>query len=149
MAFGWLYGSVFAIEHLVDPLWVAPLQAPLLILGVPLVGGAVLLLLGLALNAVGAWWRGCFDEWLRADAGGVLVYIGLLLALVVQDALWLAVAGLSVDPDRSISTPSQPRRAGRSLRRVAGAQRATVGQHSVVCPRRRLRAGTRQDIPAR
>lgn len=95
MAFGWLYGSVFAIEHLVDPLWVAPLQAPLLILGVPLVGGALLLLLGLALNAVGAWWRGCFDEWLRADAGGVLVYIGLLLALVARDALWLAAAGLA------------------------------------------------------
>ncbi|MBK8069599.1 MAG: hypothetical protein IPK27_18845 [Rhodanobacteraceae bacterium] len=117
MAFGWIYGSVFAMEHLVEPLWVAPLQAPLLILGVPLVGGALLLLLGLGLNAVGAWWRGCFDEWLRADAGGVLVYIGLLLALVARDALWLTLAGLAWTMLASLAH-----------RRTLGALAAAIGE---------------------
>ncbi len=94
MLFGWIYGSVFALENLIAPLWLHPLQDPLVVLAVPLAGGALLLLLGLALNALGAWWRGAFREWLRRDAGGIIVYLGLLLAPFERTALWLAAAGV-------------------------------------------------------
>ncbi len=94
MLFGWVYGSVFALEHLIEPLWLQPLQQPIAVLTAPLVGGALLLLLGLALNGLGAWWRGCLSEWLRRDAGGVVVYIGLLLALFDHAGPWLAACGV-------------------------------------------------------
>jgi V/A-type H+-transporting ATPase subunit I len=94
MLFGWVYGSVFALENVIAPLWLHPLQHPLVVLAVPLVGGALLLLLGLALNGLGAWWRGSFPEWLRRDAGGIVVYLGLLLAAFERAGLWLAAAGV-------------------------------------------------------
>ena len=94
MLFGWVYGSVFTLEHVIAPLWLHPLQHPLVVLAVPLVGGALLLLLGLALNALGAWWRGSFPEWLRRDAGGIVVYLGLLIAPFASAGLWLAAAGM-------------------------------------------------------
>jgi V/A-type H+-transporting ATPase subunit I len=94
MLFGWVYGSVFALENVIAPLWLHPLQHPLLVLAVPLVGGALLLLLGLTLNALGAWWRGSFPEWLRCDAGGIVVYLGLLMAPFASAGLWLAAAGV-------------------------------------------------------
>ena len=93
MAFGWVYGSVFALEDLIAPLWLHPLEQPLQVLALPLVAGAALLLVGLGLNALGAWWRGRFDEWLRRDAGGVLVYAGLLGAALDRRALWLSGVG--------------------------------------------------------
>ncbi len=55
--FGVLFGSVFSI-HALPALWLDPLDYPLEILFVPLAGGAALLTVGLALNALEAWWRG-------------------------------------------------------------------------------------------
>ena len=94
MLFGWVYGSVFAMEHLIQPLWLRPLQQPLAVLAAPLAGGAVLLLLGLALNGLGAWWSGKLSEWLRRDAGGIVVYLGLLLSPFHRAGLWLAACGV-------------------------------------------------------
>ena len=94
MLFGWVYGSVFAMEHLIAPLWLRPLQQPLTVLAAPLVGGAVLLLLGLALNGLGAWWSGKLAEWLRRDVGSIVVYLGLILALFDRAGLWLALSGV-------------------------------------------------------
>jgi len=91
VGFGLLFGSVFSV-HALEPLWVAPLAAPLTILGAPLAGGAVLLTLGLVLNALEAWWRGEFATWAATDAGYVATYLGLLAGLV--DPRGFVVAGI-------------------------------------------------------
>ena len=48
---------------------------------VPLAGGVVILLLGLALNAVEAWWRGGFRQWLQVEAAVLCLYLSLLAAV--------------------------------------------------------------------
>ncbi len=88
--FGVLFGSVFSL-HLLTPLWIDPLAAPLTILAIPLAGGAALLTLGLALNALEAWWRGEIRAWLATDAGYLTAYLGILAGLL--DARGFAVAG--------------------------------------------------------
>jgi V/A-type H+-transporting ATPase subunit I len=90
--FGVLFGSVFSV-HALDPLWIAPLDDPLTILLVPLYGGAVLLAIGLLLNAVEAHWRGELRGWLCSEAWLVVVYFGLLAAVAQPLGLGLAAAG--------------------------------------------------------
>ena len=87
--------------------------APLVILAVPLAGGAVLLTLGLALNALEAWWRGEFRAWLATDAGYLTAYLGILAGFV--DVRGFAVAGrrrARLLPRPRASSP--PRQAPRS-----------------------------------
>jgi V/A-type H+-transporting ATPase subunit I len=91
-AFGVLFGSVFGL-HALDALWIAPLDDPLTILLVPLYGGAVLLAIGLLLNAVEAHWRGELRGWLCSEAWLVVVYVGLLTAVAHPPGLVLAAAG--------------------------------------------------------
>ncbi len=93
--FGLLFGSVFGL-HLVRPLWIAPLDDPLTILLVPLVGGGVLMTVGLALRAVEAHWRGDFVVWLVTDAGLIAVYLGLLTCLMWPGGFVVAAAGAAV-----------------------------------------------------
>ena len=90
--FGLLFGSVFSM-HLLHPWWVSPLDAPLQVLLVPLVGGAVLLSLGLVLSALGAFWRGELAHWLGTDAGLLLCYLGLLVGLVQPAGFVVALGG--------------------------------------------------------
>jgi V/A-type H+-transporting ATPase subunit I len=90
--FGLLFGSVFSL-HLLHPWWVSPLEAPLLVLLVPLIGGAVLLSLGLLLSALGAFWRGELTHWFGTDAGLLLCYLGLLAGLVQPAAFAVALGG--------------------------------------------------------
>jgi V/A-type H+-transporting ATPase subunit I len=94
--FGLLFGSVFSVHGLVPPLWVDPLAAPLTILLVPIVGGAVMMTAGLLLNAVAAYWRHDLPAWLATDAGFIAAYLGVLLAFVDPSALWIAAAGASM-----------------------------------------------------
>jgi len=77
----------------VPALWLHPLDAPLAVLLAPLVGGALLLTIGLALDALAAWWRGEMQRWLLTDAALVVVYLGLLAGLAVPAGLWFAGAG--------------------------------------------------------
>ncbi len=90
--FGLLFGSVFSL-HLWPAWWLAPLDDPLAVLLVPLVGGAALLTIGLALSAVQAYWRGALGRWLATDAGLVICYLGLLAAVVQAPALLVAGVG--------------------------------------------------------
>jgi V/A-type H+-transporting ATPase subunit I len=91
--FGLLFGSIFSIEHLIHPLWLNPLEQPLVVLGVPLAAGVVLLTIGLALNALGAYWAGELREWLATESGFVAVYLGILAAFFHSAGLAVAAAG--------------------------------------------------------
>lgn len=90
--FGLLFGSVFGLHGLLPALWLHPLDAPLSVLMVPLLGGALLLTLGLGLDALAAWWRGEMRRWLLTDALLIVVYLALLAALAVPGALGVAAA---------------------------------------------------------
>ena len=92
-AFGLLFGSVFSLHGVLPALWLHPLQQPLAVLLAPLLGGAVLLTLGLALDALAAWWRGEWRRWALGDAALLVVYLGLLAAFVWPAGLWVAAAG--------------------------------------------------------
>ena len=93
--FGVVFGSVFGREDLVAPLWLHPLEHPLPVLLVPIVGGALLLTLGLALGALGAWWEHRFDDWLREEAPILLAFGGALATFVSPAGPWIAVAGVA------------------------------------------------------
>lgn len=93
IVFGFLYGSVFAIETLIEPLWLHPLEHPILMMFLPLVGGALLLLTGMMLDALQSYWRQQGRHWWETGAGLVLTYLGLLGAFVEPRLLFVAVAG--------------------------------------------------------
>lgn len=93
--FGWMFGELFSMHGVIEPLWLAPLGDPITVLWVPIAGGAVFLTLGLALNAAAAYWRGEWLRWLAHDCGILLVYFGLLGALATADALWITLAGIA------------------------------------------------------
>ena len=91
-AFGVLFGSVFSL-HAPSALWIAPLDDPLVVLLVPMYGGAVLLTIGLLLSALEAHWRGELRGWLCSEAWLGVVYVGLLAAIAQPFALGVAGAG--------------------------------------------------------
>jgi V/A-type H+-transporting ATPase subunit I len=94
--FGVLFGSLFSVHGFFTPLWIAPLDAPLTILAMPLAGGAVLLTVGLALNALEAWWRGEIRSWLATDAGYLTAYLGILAGFIDVRGFVVAGAGALV-----------------------------------------------------
>jgi F0F1-type ATP synthase membrane subunit c/vacuolar-type H+-ATPase subunit K len=85
--FGFLFGSVFSLETLIEPIWVNPLEDPILILIVPMVGGAMLLLVGMLLDALQSFWSRKGREWWETGAGLMLCYVSLLAAVI--DVRWL------------------------------------------------------------
>ncbi len=93
-AFGFVFGAVFSVEAM-HPLWLAPLQAPLTVLIVPLVAGAVLLSLGQLIELLEAWWQRRLAQWARDDAPTLLVYLGVLIGLLHPVGWLIAVAGAS------------------------------------------------------
>jgi len=92
--FGLLYGSVFALEQLLPPLWMHPLEQPLAILVVPLVGGVVLLTLSQLLAALEARWRGELGDWCWREGGLLALYLGLLASLEFDGGILLVAAGV-------------------------------------------------------
>ncbi|MGK7909344.1 MAG: V-type ATPase 116kDa subunit family protein [Synechococcus sp.] len=78
MVFGLVFGSVFASETIINPLWVNPINSPLSVLFVPLGGGVILLLLGLAFSGVQAYWQGELKNWLLKEAATIAIYIGIV-----------------------------------------------------------------------
>ena len=94
--FGLMFGSFFGLHGVLPALWLHPLDRPLDVLLAPIVGGAVLLTLGLLLDALAAWWRHEWRRWLLADAALIVVYIGLLAAFVAPSGLLVAAAAALV-----------------------------------------------------
>jgi V/A-type H+-transporting ATPase subunit I len=92
--FGLLFGSIFSVEHLIHPLWLNPLEKPLVVLGVPLAAGVVLLTIGLALDALASYWAGELREWLATEGGFVLVYLGILAAFFHAGGVAVALVGV-------------------------------------------------------
>ena len=91
MAFGVLFGSVFAREDLIDALWLRPLEAPLTVLGAALAIGVGVIVMGLAVDALSHLSSGLFGRWLRRRAGIVMIYAGGIVA-VLQPAAGGALA---------------------------------------------------------
>jgi len=94
VVFGLLFGSVFAREDWIAPLWLHPLSQPLTILLVPLLLGGALLLVGLFLSGVESFWRGELSAWLRRDAGMLVAYAGAWAGVLHPAAPWVAVLGI-------------------------------------------------------
>jgi V/A-type H+-transporting ATPase subunit I len=111
MVFGVLFGSVFMIEHAIEATWLRPLEQPVTLLAVSVVGGAVVLVLGLLLRGVGAALVGELRGWLRSDAALVAVGVGLagmaldlrLGALAAAGAVWYVVGDASRAKARRVS----------------------------------------------
>ncbi|MCJ7558913.1 MAG: hypothetical protein MUP90_18650 [Gammaproteobacteria bacterium] len=93
MAFGLLFGSVFANEQLIPALWLHPIEAPLPVPTVSLALGASVLCLGLALDALQAHWNGRGLVWWQTRAGLALSYVSGLAALQWIEMIWLCFAG--------------------------------------------------------
>ena len=91
--FGFAFGSVFALESIAEPLWVHPIEDPVLMLLVPMAGGAVLLLIGLCLDALQSYWQRKGRYWWETGAGLMLCYIALLGSILEPRLLWLALTG--------------------------------------------------------
>ena len=91
--FGLLYGSLFSVEHLVPALWLHPLEQPLRVLAIPLIGGIALLTLGQILAAVEAYWRGELQQWWLREGGILACYLGLPASLVSEHGYALLLAG--------------------------------------------------------
>jgi V/A-type H+-transporting ATPase subunit I len=95
MAFGTLFGSVFAREDILPALWLHPLEKPLRLLGVSLAGGSVVILIGLALDALESYWRGEALRWWATRAGLVLSYLASIACAVDRRAAWLIPVGFA------------------------------------------------------
>ncbi len=94
MVFGFAFGSVFSREDIIAPLWLHPLEAPIPLLVIPLVGGVIVIMLGLVLNGVEAYWRGELATWCRLDAALLALYLSLVLSIWRLEFLAVAAAAL-------------------------------------------------------
>jgi V/A-type H+-transporting ATPase subunit I len=92
--FGLVFGEVFGFEDWITPLWIHPLDDPLRILLVPMVFGIGLILLGIALSGIEAYWRGAGWRWLLADAAIVPLYMGALAVPLWREALIVPLVAL-------------------------------------------------------
>ena len=125
MLFGFVFGSVFCREGLIEPLWLLPLEAPLPVLAAPLAFGVLLIAGGLLLAGVEEHWAGRGRIWLETDGGLIALYLGLLAALFAPSiglpvatagALWF-IAGPALVP-RSLRRESLGAHAGELFERV-------------------------------
>lgn len=92
--FGFVFGAVFTLEHVVGPWWVHPIEHPLPVLLVPIVAGAALMGVGLLIGGLEAWWDRRLAVWLRDDAAVLLAYAGALGAFLSARSWWLVAAAV-------------------------------------------------------
>lgn len=92
--FGFVFGEIFGLEHVLDPLWVSPLEHPLAVLLVPMLFGIGLMLLALIFEGVEMIWRGEARNWLFTQAALLVLYPAVILGFFVRESLWVAVLAL-------------------------------------------------------
>ena len=95
VAFGFAFGSVFAREDVIAPLWLHPLAEPLTVLGTALGFGVLLIVVGLLLNALQFHWRGELRHWFAADAGLLVAYLGVVGTVLDARLLWALPIGVA------------------------------------------------------
>jgi V/A-type H+-transporting ATPase subunit I len=90
-----VFGSVFCIEGVFEPLWVSPLEKPLEVLLVPIVFGMMLLFTGIFLEALSYVRIEALSEWLVQRVPVIMVYLGAALFLITQslESLWITIFG--------------------------------------------------------
>jgi V/A-type H+-transporting ATPase subunit I len=98
IVFGFAFGSVFALESIIEPFWVHPIEEPVLMLLVPMAGGAVLLLIGMCLDALQSYWQRKGRYWWQTGAGLMLC----LLWLSLIGAIWFVAGHALVSPGRRL-----------------------------------------------
>jgi V/A-type H+-transporting ATPase subunit I len=76
--FGFMHGTVFCNEALIRPLWLHPLDHPLVIMSVALLFGGFMLLISLVLAGIQAYWQQSTATWVATQ----LPLIGLGMALL-------------------------------------------------------------------
>lgn len=102
---GFAFGEFFSFDNVIPALWLRPLNDPLRVMLVPMVGGVALLLLGILLASLEAYWRGELIAWLAVDAAVLFMYASALTALFHHNAwygipigcAWYLLGGLLVD----------------------------------------------------
>jgi V/A-type H+-transporting ATPase subunit I len=95
VGFGLAFGSVFAREDLIAPLWLHPLADPLTVLSTALAFGVVVIFVGLLLNALQYRWRGELGRWLATEAGLLVAYAGIVGSFFDARLLWALPAGIA------------------------------------------------------
>ena len=115
VVFGLLFGSVFCRDDLIPALWLRPFADPITILVAAVGLGAVVLVIGMMLDAVQAHWRGEALRWWGYRVGLAVTYVGLLLAplwtrglaVAAVGAAWYVVGATVLAPERRVATPAR------------------------------------------
>jgi len=83
MVFGWVYGSIFGIEHLIHPLWMSPMHDPVRMLTLALYWGIGFILFATALTVINRINEGDILGALFDGKGlaGLLFYAGAIYSL--------------------------------------------------------------------
>lgn len=119
VAFGFLYGSVFSMEGWIPALWLHPMEEPLIVLGAPLIFGALMMLLSLVFGCVEARWRAKTRQWLASNVPLICCYLAPLVWLASPR---LGAALLGVAFAALLFLPGAERRAfTRRVSRLPGA----------------------------
>ena len=92
--FGFVFGSVFGREDIIPALWLHPMEDPLPVLFVPLVGGVLVLLIGLVLNAMERYWSGELVRWIQVEAALLVLYLSIIAAFFMPRFALLCVAAV-------------------------------------------------------
>ncbi|MGB0722454.1 MAG: V-type ATPase 116kDa subunit family protein [Gammaproteobacteria bacterium] len=92
--FGALLGESFGVHDASPVLAIRPMEEPLLVLLASLILGACIILLGMVLSGIEAWWRGEFRQWLWLDAAVLTLYLGVVFSALHINALIASAVGL-------------------------------------------------------
>jgi V/A-type H+-transporting ATPase subunit I len=84
IVFGFLYGSVFGVEHWIQPLWIAPMSDPIYMLTVALIWGVAFLTLGSIIAISNRLLSNDYQSALFGPGGlvSLVLYLALLGGLV-------------------------------------------------------------------